>query len=101
MKYSNIYKHPENNTYHVMKGNQSYFLRSFTTETEAEQYALILSARYYAQQAQEAMSQIDASTLSNEDYTLIRNSVIDSKDWVENAHSLQSDYDDNDPCTWV
>ena len=101
MKYSNIYKHPENNTYHVMKGKQSYFPRSFTTTAEAEQYALILSARYYAQQAKEAISQIDASLLSNEDYKLIKNSVIDSKDWVESAHSLQSDYDDSDPCTWV
>ncbi len=100
MKYSNIWQHPETKQYHVMKGKQKFFQQGFDLEEQAEKHALVLSAHYYLDQANNVIKKLQHQDLSHEQFDLIHTGVYVSKHMVETMHSNQPDYDENDPCTW-
>ena len=100
MKYSNIWQHPETKQYHVMKGKQKFFKQGFDLEEQAEKHALVLSAHYYLDQANNVIEKLQHQDLSREQFDLIHTSVYVSKNIVETMHSYQPDYDENKPYTW-
>lgn len=101
MKYANTIE--KDGMWYVMKGNKQYFPNTCSqTQEEAQEKGAILSAKFYLNQAEQALKKAE-KTLSNDRnsnnyFNEIVANVETIKHVMQRCYEKHESYDPNEPC---